>query len=335
MFTITRKENGPGLVLAMEGKLDGRTAELLEAQIQKLVEEKPKLLDIDCLGLTYVSSAGLRAFLSAAKKLHRAGVLCSWTRLSPPVQEVFRISGFLSLLKIQEALPPGDPESAAPTHDLTLVEEFILLMLDDQTGAQLKLPYGALGYALAGSVILELSYAKRLDTDSEYLKIINTARLGDALLDPWLKIMSTAAEPKSVDFWLKELNQKEREIWQEGIGRLVKKGILKLVEKRVLWVFGVRRYPPASGGERTEVRNRLRQLILSDALPEPRDAILLGLIHGCHLSNQLFQGPEYQARQARIESLASLDLIDRDIALAVKNALESFNRALVTSYPPL
>ncbi len=77
MLTITRKENGPGLVLALEGKLDGSTAELLEAQIQKLVEEKPKLLAIDCFGLAYVSSAGLRAFLSAAKKLHRAGVSCS------------------------------------------------------------------------------------------------------------------------------------------------------------------------------------------------------------------------------------------------------------------
>jgi hypothetical protein len=59
--------------------------------------------------------------------------------------------------------------------------------------------------------------------------------------------------------------------------RLVDKGILRIEDKRILWVFAVRRYPLLDDREIREVRARLRDLIDSDAIPDPEDAVLIAL----------------------------------------------------------
>ncbi len=76
----------------------------LERRIGELVAGGERVLVVDLSGLTYVSSAGLRVFLSAAKKLKAAGgklLLCS---LGGMVQEVFVMSGFADILAIYDTL---------------------------------------------------------------------------------------------------------------------------------------------------------------------------------------------------------------------------------------
>lgn len=87
-------------------------------------------------------------------------------------------------------------------------------------------------------------------------------------------------------------------------------------------------YPTVDGTERTEVRTRLSQLILGDDLPAPRDAILLSLIHGCHLSEYLFAGLDLKARQKRIETLANTDLVGREVSAATVHSMDVLGRAL-------
>ncbi|HEX3730050.1 MAG TPA: STAS domain-containing protein, partial [Opitutaceae bacterium] len=54
----------------------------------------------DCAQLHYVSSAGLRVFLSAAKKAKVAGGRAAFAALTPIVQEIFELSGFTGILEI-------------------------------------------------------------------------------------------------------------------------------------------------------------------------------------------------------------------------------------------
>ncbi|MCX6924821.1 MAG: GPP34 family phosphoprotein [Verrucomicrobia bacterium] len=214
------------------------------------------------------------------------------------------------------------------SHELTLAEELTLLALDDKTGRQLDLPFNALAYGLAGAIILDLSLAGRIDTDLQELMVINPAPTGDNLLDYWLSYCQTALEPKSVTFWVRELAVRQEEIQQAAVDRLVQRGILRRQERRLLWVFSLRRYPTIDGTERAEVRTRLSQLILGNDLPTPRDAILLSLIHGCHLSEYLFAGLDLAVHKERLELLASMDLVGREVSAATAASLGMVSRAL-------
>ena len=55
---------------------------------------------IDCGMLEYVSSAGLRVFLLAARAAQKAGIAFALCSLKPAVREVFDLSGFSSIIAV-------------------------------------------------------------------------------------------------------------------------------------------------------------------------------------------------------------------------------------------
>jgi anti-anti-sigma factor len=101
---ICESTNGPAAVLALAGRLDGLTAPEVEARVDQLIAGGSRRLVVDCAALTYVSSAGLRAFLAAAKRMQVAGGRCAFAALTPAVRELFTISGFASVMEIHETV---------------------------------------------------------------------------------------------------------------------------------------------------------------------------------------------------------------------------------------
>lgn len=214
-------------------------------------------------------------------------------------------------------------------HHLTFVEEIALLALDDRTGAMLPMPPMALSYALAGAVICDLALLNRIDTDPQQLVVLDPSPTGDALLDGSLATIASAPNPLSVSRWLAVFAEQSRALEAAALDRLVTRGILRRDEKKILWVFGVRRYPTIDNQERVEVRTRLSALILGDELPDPRDAILISLLIASHLANRIFVGPEFNARADRLATLAKMDLVGREVAASI----DSITLALRSSVP--
>lgn len=212
---------------------------------------------------------------------------------------------------------------------LSFVEEIALLALDDHTGAMLPMPPMALGYALAGAVICDLAMLNRIDTDPEKLVVLSREPVGDPTLDRALATLAAAPQPQRVSAWLSIFAEDYKAIETAALDRLVARGILRREEKKVLWVFGVRRYPTIDNQERTEVRTRLAALILGDDLPDPRDAILISLLTACHLAERIFAGPEFNARSARLATLAKMDLVGREVAAGI----DAITRALRSAIP--
>lgn len=89
-------------VLAIIGRLDGLTSQELEPRIAAFLAAEKKHLVFDCSELTYVSSAGLRVFLSGAKKIQIASGKLAFSSLQPSILEVFQLSGFTTLFAIHE-----------------------------------------------------------------------------------------------------------------------------------------------------------------------------------------------------------------------------------------
>lgn len=91
-------------VFAITGRLDAVSVPQLEEKLSQWFEQPGKKLIFDLEGLDYISSAGLRVFLTTAKKMKaREGKLCM-ARLRDNVKDVFTISGFIALIPAFDTL---------------------------------------------------------------------------------------------------------------------------------------------------------------------------------------------------------------------------------------
>lgn len=87
-------------ILSIEGRLDSNTSGILENRIMSLLEHESKDFVIDFSGMDYISSAGLRVLLMAAKKTKTKGGKVVLSALCENVREVFEMSGFISIFDV-------------------------------------------------------------------------------------------------------------------------------------------------------------------------------------------------------------------------------------------
>ncbi len=98
---IQQTEQAGVCVLAPVGRIDSTTARDAEtALLPRFDDGKP--IVVDFAGLTYISSAGLRVLLMAAKRSKASGIGLALSGMSPQVQDVFKLSGFAKLFEIYD-----------------------------------------------------------------------------------------------------------------------------------------------------------------------------------------------------------------------------------------
>ncbi len=93
MEVHTEREGG-ALIARVVGRIDGANARDFENALHATLGEDDNALILDMQSLSYVSSAGLRIILMAAKMLQRRGGKFAVCSLSDSINEVFEISGF-------------------------------------------------------------------------------------------------------------------------------------------------------------------------------------------------------------------------------------------------
>lgn len=96
---IDIQREGNALVAAVGGRVDTTSAPAFEKGLAGALNGQEKLLVFDLSGLEYISSAGLRVILSAAKALKGRGGEVRLAATSGSVKKVFQISGFFSMFK--------------------------------------------------------------------------------------------------------------------------------------------------------------------------------------------------------------------------------------------
>jgi anti-sigma B factor antagonist len=104
---ITENRMAGVLILGLSGKLDATTAKTFEDKILAEIEAGDRRLMLDLSQLDYVSSAGLRVFLVAAKRLRSRDGKIALCSLRDHVQQVFDLSGFSSILSIYASREEG------------------------------------------------------------------------------------------------------------------------------------------------------------------------------------------------------------------------------------
>ncbi len=97
---ITQEKVNDIAVISLSGRLNVTTTAELEQVFTKLLEEKQTKVLVECRELEYISSAGLRVLLTAAKQFKKISGEIALAGLSRNVKQVFEISGFTSIFPI-------------------------------------------------------------------------------------------------------------------------------------------------------------------------------------------------------------------------------------------
>ena len=98
-MTIEIKRNAEETIINLVGRLDTTTAPALDKTINEDIAGTKNLV-LDVKELEYISSAGLRVFLGAQKKMQKIGSM-KVTNVREEVMEVFEMTGFADILVIE------------------------------------------------------------------------------------------------------------------------------------------------------------------------------------------------------------------------------------------
>lgn len=83
------------------GRLDTPASSEVIHEVQPLLDHAGETLVLDCSDLTYISSSGLRIFLTLRKAAAAAGGHVVVEGLSSEIRQVFMMTGFLQLFEIR------------------------------------------------------------------------------------------------------------------------------------------------------------------------------------------------------------------------------------------
>ncbi|MCI6503217.1 MAG: STAS domain-containing protein [Prevotella sp.] len=92
---ITQNENS--ITGILEGRLDTAASQQFATDMMPLLDNADKHIILDCEKLEFISSSGLRLFLSLRKATISKGGDVTIKGVTPEIKQVFTITGFYSL----------------------------------------------------------------------------------------------------------------------------------------------------------------------------------------------------------------------------------------------
>ena len=225
------------------------------------------------------------------------------------------------------------------TQPLTLPEELILMLLNEENGYFHQVPGWDLNCAVVGAVLAELSFLSRIDTDLESLFLVDQTETGDPALDPILKEIASEPVKRNAQYWIERLASRAESIIDLTLDRLVD---LKILEHHHgdFWTLAPTHwhadlYDNSEEGTAGEfIKLRIMRYIFTDEIPDPRDIVIICLVNTCDVFRFIFQLDD--EAEKRIELICKMDLIGRSIAEAVADNISAplLQRSHLTKHIP-
>ena len=115
----------------------------------------------------------------------------------------------------------------AATHTLSLLDELVLTLLNEESGYFRQVPGWNLNCAVIGGVLGELSLLSRIDTDMDSLILLDRTETGDPALDPILEEIVAEPVQRDARYWIERLAPRADSIIDLTLERLVALRILR------------------------------------------------------------------------------------------------------------
>jgi anti-sigma B factor antagonist len=101
MKTTFKEEEG-NFIMYFDGRLDTPAALETEKAMKPLDNCEGHDIILDCTGLEYISSSGLRIFLAVLKNAKAKGSHVYIRNINEGIQKVFKMTGFYNLFEFKE-----------------------------------------------------------------------------------------------------------------------------------------------------------------------------------------------------------------------------------------
>ncbi|WP_116948530.1 GOLPH3/VPS74 family protein [Jiangella endophytica] len=169
--------------------------------------------------------------------------------------------------------------------DLLIVDDFMLLLLDDESGS----PAGAgtLHYSLGGALLVDLALAGRITIESKGVTVVDGPPLDDPLLDDALA--KVAEKRRGTHALLFVLGQGLSDRVTE---RLVERGLIRRETRKFLGLFRTTTWPADDVRHEAELRERLRRVLVGGEQPDARTAAIIALLNAINVLHIVVSGPD-------------------------------------------
>ena len=210
---------------------------------------------------------------------------------------------------------------------LTVPEQLLLITLDTGTGDFLKLPEEYNRAAFAGSALMELALAGRIDSDLDNVWVVDPAVTGDAALDPVLSAMSAAGSSTNIERFVERLVPLGAGVREAALDALCRRGVLERSEQKSLFRRPRTSFALQDAEGLAGLKAQLRDVLLGSAMPEPRDVCIMTLAKTCGLVDRIIGPAEMPAALDRLEAFSKTELIGQ----TVRRYLYLFERDIARS----
>ena len=214
------------------------------------------------------------------------------------------------------------------TYQLTLPEDLVLLLLNEENGYFHQVPGWDLNCAVTGAVLAELSIQGRIDTDLDSLFLVDATETGNPALDLFLREIAREPVQRNTLFWIERLAHLAESVIDTTLDRLVD---LRILERHdgdfytlarssgLVDIFG---FGNSHRDSRVQsVKTRIGNALFNDEIPDPRDALLISLVNACDVFRFMYQLDDEV--EERIKFICRMALIGRSIAAAVAQNMDN------------
>jgi hypothetical protein len=175
-----------------------------------------------------------------------------------------------------------------------------LLLLAVSSDGTLVLPT-KLRFGLAGSELVRLAAAGRVDIERRRILIRDSAPTGDPLLDEALASMAGGWREPTAKAWVA---RDRRGLVERYLTRAEATGIIRAHRRKALGFIPVTRWAVLDGARAAQARARLEDAAAVTGTPGPAQAALAGLASAIDVTKYVFPGRAGTAARKRLRAMA-------------------------------
>ncbi len=219
-------------------------------------------------------------------------------------------------------------------HSLNIYEDLVLMLLNEQTGYFHQVEGWNLSCAIVGAVLGDLSLKSRIDTDETSLFLIDSAKTGEPVLDLFLEEIASHPDTRDTRYWIERLMPHSETIMDSTLENLTSREIITHHDGDFYTInhFAsheeLQEYPSRKSLGRY-VQSQIEEVIFTDVIPGPREALIIGILKACDVIHFIFELNEEQ--EEKINWVCKLELLTRTIV----SSLEEIRQIPALQHRPL
>jgi golgi phosphoprotein 3 len=207
----------------------------------------------------------------------------------------------------------------------SLYEEFFLISIDDAKGKIIAAVDDGLQFGLAGAILADLALHGKISLAEKRLAVIDPTPTGEALLDETLARLAADKKPRKASYWVQKLADKK--LPKQVARRLAEKNILRIEQKRYLWVIPFEVFPQIDASAKYWVKQHLRSAVLAGGEATPGIIAFLSLLKACRLLDLVFTRDELKAATRKVEGMVQAE----PFGAAVAETIEEIETAIAAT----